>query len=114
VTIWELIEDALEGLNLPMAENYFITETGEELPNEYMAYFLITSLPEQHADDQEKSRNYHVQINYYNRDGLAGMPDISDAMTTAGFTCGPTRELSYNQETRHFGLALEFWYYEEV
>jgi hypothetical protein len=57
-------------------------------------------------------RCWRVQISYYNRSGLAGMPDIDGAMTSAGFERGGVRELPYNQQTRHFGLALEFIYTE--
>jgi hypothetical protein len=41
------------------------------------------------------------------------MPDIVGAMTLAGFTRLPGRELPYNPNTRHFGIALDFNYLEE-
>jgi hypothetical protein len=112
-TIFERMNDALEGLGLPMADNFYKVSSGGSLPNEFMLYFEIISISGQHADDVEKSRHYHMQISYFNIAGLQSMPDIAGAMMTEGFTKGPTRELPYNQETGHYGYALEFWYYEE-
>lgn len=112
-TIWERINTALTGLSLPMAASVYISATPESLPDEYLVYFLISDPPEQHADNVEKAKSYHVQISYYNRAGLAAAPDITGAMIAAGFTRAPSREIPYNELTRHFGLAFEFWYYEE-
>ena len=112
-TIWARISTALAGLSQPKAAGVYIAATAAELPAEYLVYFLISAPPQQHADDTEKSRLQHVQISYFNRAGLAGMPAIAGAMTAAGFTRGPMRELPYNDQTRHFGLALEFWFLDE-
>ncbi|MDD5367460.1 MAG: hypothetical protein PHQ40_00380 [Anaerolineaceae bacterium] len=113
MSIWERISAALTGLSLPKAEGVYLAATGGELPNEYLVFFLIAAPPEQHADDVEKSRSYHVQVSYYNRAGLAVIPAIATAMTAVGFTRGPLRELPYNEQTRHFGLSMEFYYLEE-
>lgn len=111
-TIWQTVNSALTSLNKPMAQNLYLPVTGAELPDEYIVYTLITNYGTEHANDVEKCREHHVQVSYYNRAGLAGMPGIAAAMTGAGFTRGPERELPYNEYTRHFGLALEFYYYE--
>ena len=109
-TIWERVTTALAGLSQPKAASAYLAATGAELPDEYLVYFLIAGVPQQHADDAEVSRLQHVQVSYFNRAGLAGMPAIAGAMTAAGFTRGPETELPYNPDTRHFGLALEFYY----
>lgn len=111
ITIWERIQDALEDLGVPMKDNFY-PGSGSQLPNVFIIYLLITGDPVEFFDDEETDRRYHIQITYYNRDGLAAMPDIVGSMLTAGFTHGPDRELPFNLETRHFGLALEFWYTE--
>ena len=112
MTIWERTLAALTPLGLPMAANVYIAATGNALPDTYLVYFLVSSPPEQHADDAETLRSYNMQVSYYARAGLAGMPNIDGAMTAAGFARGPQTELPYNQLTRHFGLALEYVYLE--
>ncbi len=112
MSIWERVVAALTSLAVPMAANVYIATTGAELPDLYLAYFLVSSPPEQHADDEETLRSYRMQISVYNRAGLASLPDVDSAMVAAGFSRGPQRELPYNQLTRHFGLALEYVYLE--
>jgi hypothetical protein len=108
--IWDLVQDALSGLGLPLAANTMILATGEQLPDEYIVHQLISSPPIVHADNFETMRMYRVQVAYYNRNGLSGMPDIKGVMVDAGFARSSIRELPYNPETRHFGLALDFIY----
>jgi len=112
MTIWERVKTALTGLGVPMAANVYISGTGNELPNLFLTYFLVSSPPEQHADDAETLRSYRMQISIYQRAGLVSLPDVDSAMVAAGFTRGPQREIPYNQLTRHFGLALEYVYLE--
>lgn len=109
-TIWERVVSALTGLGLPLAANVWLAATAAEIPDAYISYFLVTSPPLSHADNAEMVRSYVVQVTYYSRAGLAGMPDIPAAMTAAGFTAGARRELPYNQQTRHYGLAMDFVY----
>lgn len=108
--IWDLVQDALSGLGLPLAANTMILATGGQLPDEYIVYQLISSPPIVHADNYETIRIYRVQVAFYSRSGLSLLPDISGAMVDAGFSRSSIRELPYNQETRHFGLALDFLY----
>lgn len=108
MTIWELTLDALSGLEMAVASNVMMMATGQELPDVFAVYQLISSPPVQHAEDRETMRYYRMQVNVYSRNGLGGLPDVSGAMVDAGFTRGPMRELPYNPETRHFGLAMEF------
>lgn len=112
MTIWELVEDALDGLGVPVAANAMIPVTGEQFPDQYLVYFLVSSPPELHADDAEVMRSYRIQVSVYSRSGLADLPDVDGVMVTAGFTRGPQRELPYNVSTRHYGLALEYVYTE--
>ncbi len=112
MSIWERVIAALTGLGVPMAANVYVAASGQELPDLYLVYFLVSSPPEQHADDAETLRSYRIQVTVYKRAGLASLPDVDGAMVAAGFRRGPQRELPYNQLTRHFGLALEYVYLE--
>lgn len=112
-TIWERVKTALTALALPLAANVYIPDSGHELPDSYLVYFMVSDPPAQHADNVEKLRTYRMQVSYYSRSGLLTMPDIVGAMTGAGFTRLPGRELPYNPDTRHFGIALDFSYLEE-
>jgi hypothetical protein len=108
VTIWEQVETALTPLNTPMAANRYIVATNAALPDLYIVYQLVSSPPEQHADNVERERSYRVQVTAWSRTGLVGLPNISGAMVAAGFMAGPKRELPYSETTRHFGLVMEF------
>lgn len=109
-TIWELTEDALDGLGVSLAANVMQSQTGTALPDQFIVYQLISSPPAQAADDAETLRSYRMQVAVYNRAGLISLPDIEGAMVTAGFRKSMYRELPYNQLTRHYGLAMEFNY----
>jgi len=112
-TIWERTKSALTGLGVPMADNQYLVASEADRPDQYIVYQLISSPPEQHADNVEKSRTYRMQVTIWDREGLINLPDISGSMVAAGFCRGPFRELPYAESTRHFGLAYEFLYLEE-
>ncbi len=114
MTIWERVAAALAaiGLTIPVAANVLIVASEVERPDTYIVYLLVSSPPEQHADNAETIRSYRVQVSIYSRAGLVGLPDVTAAMVAAGFMRGPQRELPYNPGTRHYGLALEFIYVE--
>lgn len=110
--IWERAKNALTALGIPMAQNVYLAGSGD-YPDQYLVYSLIASTPVSHADDIERTRSYLVQVSIYDRNGLAGLPNIAGAMTAAGFTRGPEREIPYAADTRHFGLAMDFYYLED-
>lgn len=113
MSIWETTEAALGTLAPPAVANFYQAASGADLPDTFLVYFLVSSLPEQHADDDETLRVWRVQVNAYSRAGLASLPDIDRAMLASGFRRGPQRELPYNPLTRHFGLALEYVFLTE-
>ena len=113
MTIWERVSTALSGLGVPMAANVYQLDTGDELPDQFLVYSLVSAPPAQHADDAETLRTYTVQVSIYDRAGLITLPDIAGAMVADGFTRGPLRELPRDEKTGHYGLALEFNYLEQ-
>jgi len=114
VTIWERIKTAISGLGLATAANTMIVASGASLPEAYLVYQLISAPALQSADDVEKLSWQRVQVSYFSRAGLAGMPDVTAAMLAAGFRRMESRELPYSRETRHYGLAMDFGYVEMV
>lgn len=106
--IWSAAKTALTGLALPMAANQYLVATGADLPDAFLVYQLVTDPPAQAADDTETLRSYTMQVTYYSRTGLAGMPDIEGAMIAAHWTRSAGRELPYNSDTRHYGYAFDF------
>ena len=114
MTIWEITAEALADLGVQVAANVLIPASGERLPDTFLVYQLISSPPLLHANNLEDMRMYRMQVTAYSRDGLEGLPDVASAMVDVGFTRGPMRELPYNMETRHFGLAMEFVYYTDA
>ena len=108
MTIWSTVYTALVTLGVPLAANAYVPASGADLPDLFIVYSLISSPPEQHADDIEKMRSYYVQVSIYNRLGLNSLPNVDTAMTGAGFARGAWRELPYNPGTRHYGLAKDY------
>lgn len=107
--IYTLVANALSGLSVPYAAVIFQTETpGAPLPDLFLVSSVISDVPEESADDEEQSRFYRVQISVYNRAGLTGLPNVDSAMKAQGFKKSNRRELPFDHETGHFGLALEY------
>jgi hypothetical protein len=113
-TIWERVESALTPLALPMGASAFLLDTGTEIPDTYLVYFVISITPEEHADNVEIERSYLVQVSIYCRAGLAGLPDVIGAMTATGFTFSGGRDLGYEVNTRHYGISFDFEYLEDL
>lgn len=113
MTIWERVKNALNPLGVPMAQNQYQVENSE-YPNLYLVYSMPAAVGAQHADDEEKGRNYLVTVNAFSRDGLANLPNVKAAMTTAGFTASAERELAYNETTGHFGWSADFYWLEDL
>ena len=113
-TIFERVTTALTTLSIPFANSVYLTPTGTELPDVFLVYFLVSSPPAQHADDDETLRRNRVQVSTYSRAGLISLPDVTAAMKAQGFGVGPKMQLPYNQATRHHGLAQEYVYLEEI
>lgn len=110
-TIFEITAGALDTLTpTPYAMGQYITATSADLPDTFLVYSLITGTPEQHADNAETQRSYLIQVSIFSRGGLVTLPDVDSAMTAAGFRKGPERQLPFDKETRHFGLAKDYIY----
>lgn len=106
--IWDRIQSAADEIGLPYAANTYLSASGDPLPDEYFVYFLVSSIPDHYADNQETFRVWTVQINYYSRSGFASLASIDQEMARVGFIKGLERELPRNNQTRHFGIALEY------
>jgi hypothetical protein len=113
MTIWERIKTALTPLGVPMAQNVYQVNSGQDYEDLYLVYSLVVGTPESFADNKEIDRQQLIQVSIYSRDGLAVLPDVESAMLAAGFTAGSERELAFSETTRHFGLAKDFYYLEE-
>jgi hypothetical protein len=103
-TIFERVKNALDTLSptVPFASAPYIS-TGD-LPDLYVTYQLIDSPPVDHADNVEIARSYLIQISIYNRAGLASLPNVDLAMTSAGFRKGSFRQLKKDDLTGHHGF----------
>lgn len=112
-TIFERAETAIATLSVPYANQVYLVQSGAALPDQFIVFFLVSSSPAQQANDVETLRGNRVQVSVYDRAGLQGLPDVDTAMTAAGFVRSNKSQLPFNQETRHFGLALEYTYLED-
>lgn len=111
-TIWEKTAGALSSLAMPFAASKLRVSTGQEYPDTFLTYFLVSAPPIQHADNEEKIREYTMQVNVFSRNGLINLPDVDGAMTAAGFMKGAVREIPLDAETGHYGLGTEFSFTE--
>lgn len=112
MTIWERVKAALTSLSIPMAANQYLVASGASLPDTFMVYQLISNPPVQFADNAETLQEYRMQVTCFCRNGLTDLPDITGAMVAAGFIRAGGVELPLDQESGHFGLALDFIYQE--
>ena len=113
MTIWERVKSALSGLSVPMAANVYVPASETERPDTYMVYMLVAAPTLQHADDKEILREHSVQVSIFSRGGLVSLPDVESAMKAAGFMYETQRELPFNPETGHYGLAMDFNFVED-
>lgn len=113
MSIFDVVEDALETLGAPFGCGVFIPATGEALPDLFLAYQLISSPPAQQADNVETLRSYRIQVSTYSRNGLASLPDVDAAMAAQGFVPSGKVQLPYESDTGHFGLAQDYIYLED-
>jgi aminoglycoside phosphotransferase (APT) family kinase protein len=102
------VETALATLGVPFACGRYVTASGSGLPDTFMVYSLVSSVPALHADNTERERWERVQVAVYSRAGLASLPDVDGAMTAAGFQRGAARQLPYDEASGHYGLALDY------
>lgn len=107
-TIFEQVETALGTIS--PAVPFAMSPYEGTLPDLYIVHQLITANPEQHADDAETERSYRVQITVFSRTGLASLPDVTTAMTAAGFVKSNERQLPKDPNTGHYGLATDYVY----
>lgn len=111
-TIFERVKTALDTLSPAVPYALDVYESSAALPDKFMVYSLITSNPEQHADDAETHRGYIVQISIFSRAGLVSLPNVDAAMLAAGFFKSNERQLPKDQTTGHYGLAKDYTYLE--
>src|SRR5512138_1019903 len=111
-TIFERVKTALDSLNPAVAYGMSVyqTEGSTDLPDTFIVYTVVSGVKEQSADNAETYRTYRVQLSVYSRSGLVSLPDVDTAMLAQGFTKGPERQLPYDAETHHFGLAKDYFY----
>lgn len=114
MTIWERVKAALGSLGVPVAANVFVPATGSELPDTFITYQLIAQPVELSADNADGVVSYTMQVSVWSRAGLPGVTGLHAAMVAAGFRRTASRELDYQTETRHFGLAMDYTYLEDV
>lgn len=110
-TIWETTYSALSGLGVPVAADQYLASTpAANLPDTFMTYQVINLLPVEHADNEITISEETVQVSIYSRAGLVGLPDVIGAMISAGFMFSSGRELDYDPDGRHYGIAFDFDY----
>ncbi len=107
MNIFERTKAALDTLGIPYGMGTLLTATGV-LPDYYLVYNMISGVPGQHADDEEKERNYSIQVTHYSKSGLADLADVDGAMHAAGFMKGAETPIPRDPTTGHYGLAVEY------
>lgn len=93
--------------DIPVAYRQLLTEGGAPLPAKYLVYTVISAVPDEHADDEEKERFYRVQVTWFSTEGLEDMPDIDAAMKSIGGAYLSETDLD-RADTGHFGLAIDY------
>lgn len=108
IDIFALTESALATIS--PAVPYAMSPYQGTLPDLYVVHQLINDDANQHADNEETARSYLVQVTVWSVTGLSNLPDINTAMKSVGFRKRNERQLPKDQQTGHYGLAMEFIY----
>lgn len=109
-TIFERVEIALGTIS--PAINYALAPYKGTLPDAFVTHQLIASPAEQHADNAETERSYSVQLSLWDKAGVPSTTSVDAAMLVAGFQKGDVRQLPQDPQTHHYGLAVEYVYFE--
>lgn len=109
-TIFERVETAL-GTVSP-AVLFASAPYKGTLPDAYITHQLINSPPEQHADGEETERSYTMQLNFWDKTNIPSTASVDAAMKAADFHKGNVRQLPQDPQTHHYGLAVEYVYFE--
>ena len=109
-TIFERVSTALGTLSPAIPYALAPYKSSDALPATFIAYQLIDDSAEQHADDAETERSSLIQITVWDTTGLVTLPNVDAAMVASGFQKGHKRQLPQDQETGHYGLAMEYIY----
>lgn len=115
-TVFDRVATALATLSpaIPYALDVYLKSDAGDLPATFITYSLITGEPVQSANNVETLREYVVQVSIFSTSGLSSLPSVSTAMLAAGFVKGSERQLPRDAETRHFGLAIDYHYLEDL
>lgn len=109
-TIFQRVETALGTIS--PAVSFASAPYKGDLPNAYITHQLTTSPAEQHADNEETERSYTIQLSLYDKAGIPSTTKADAAMKAAGFQKGDVRQLPQDPKTHHYGLAVEYVYFE--
>ena len=109
-TVFERVTTALNTISPAVPFSLAPYKSSAALPDQFMVYQLIVSVPQQNADDAETERSYLIQVSIFSATGLVSLPDVDTAMLAAGFEKGPERQLPQDPQTGHYGLAKEFMF----
>jgi hypothetical protein len=105
-TLTKTAMDTLTGVRYAASSE--LGSLANPLPATYIVGSLISDVPEQHADNDETAKFLRIQLSIYSTGGLVNLPNTDAAMKSAGFKRGPARELPYDRETGHYGMAREY------
>jgi hypothetical protein len=109
-TIFERVETALGTIS--PAVPFALAPYKDTLPDAYITHQLLPSSAAQHADNVESERLFTVQISMWSKAGIPSESSVDTAMLAAGFQKGDIRQLPQDQQTDHYGLAIEYVYLE--
>jgi hypothetical protein len=112
MNIFERVEAALSSITPAVPYGMDTYESTGNLPDQYMAYQVVVSDAEDHADNLEIARSYMVQVSIFSCAGLATLPNVDAAMTAQGFVKGPFRQIPKDALSGHYGLAKDYLYLE--
>jgi len=113
-SIFQRVAGALGTLSpaVPYRAEVFLTDSGDDLPDLFITYSLISAPPVLSADNAETLRTYRVQITINARAGLLSLPLVKQAMVAADFIPSAFRQLPFDPVSRHFRMAQDYIFIE--
>ncbi len=104
-----------EKTNIPYDWERFEAESTQQLPDNFIVYFLVDEPPALIADNKELSTHPRIQVSFFYRQ-KSDFPRIKDQIkeffVAQGFIRVGSGRIPYQKDTGHYGWRYDFNFYE--
>lgn len=108
----ELITSTLKALGVPTQRTVF---TGKPKPETYTISQMITSLPNDYANDDNETIKHTLRVHIYSKRDYTQLLDVAiSALKAAGFVISSIDNEIYEEETGYYHRPITIKFLEEI